>query len=105
MGVFRDKGIYGADGSTKHTTLRGIDVDTNEFFTFESGLDVRDPSTGAKIEAKDVVWNLGRMTEKDYRRGGREKWPTDLAYAFIGLANYDTDTLGVQLRPADSDPK
>lgn len=99
----RDRGIFGSTPSTKHVTLRGIDADTGDFFTFD-GLDFRDEVTGHKLESRNISWQYGKMVDKRIRQGGREKHPVDLAYAFIGLATYDTEALGVQLRPCGSDP-
>lgn len=100
----RDRGIHGANGSTQHRTLRGTDAVTGEFFTYESGLDLRDAVTGRILEAKNTTFNLGKIVDRRVSAGGYEKHSPDLAYAFLGLATYDTDTLGVQARPAGSDP-
>jgi len=101
--MFRDRGMRFAGPTTLHKTLYGQSAETGEFFTYYSG-DVRDDVTGRPIEAQYFEWNYGRMVDKRLSAGGAEKYPQDLAYAFIGLATYDTALFGVQQRPAGADP-
>lgn len=99
MSMFRDRRLYGANGSTKHVTLRGFDQSGN-FFTNETGIDVRDEVSGKKIAARDVRWNYGKLVDGRRCAGTYDATPADLAFAFLGLATYDTETLGVQQKPS-----